>query len=129
MLYAVDNTVGDELGVHVLTPFDLDKELETDAQTITDSNQFYNITNPTDNSTDIGQFAVNGTDFSIIEDFTAFFQSGVNSIVVIMKLLTGTLVFDILTLVGIDEIWIYAIQAPMGILIVITIIDYIRSRI
>jgi len=130
MLYAVDTTVGTELGVNVLTPFDTtDLTLGTDAQTIADSQTFYNITNPSDGSTDIGDFAVNGTDWGILSDVTQFFNSGIQAIVMIMKLLTGTLIFDTLSLVGIDAVWIYMIQAPMAVLIVITIVDYIRSRI
>lgn len=130
MLFAVDATVGNELGVNVITPFDTTKTtLATDAQTIADSQTFYNITNPTDNSTDIGLFATNATDSNILTDVTNFFVSGVGAVIMIMKLATGTLIFDTLTLVGIDSVWIYMIQAPMGVLIVITIIDYIRSRI
>lgn len=129
MLYAVDSTVGTELGVHVITPLNTTKVLQNDAQTIANSQTFYNITNPTDVTTDIGDFAINGTDWGILSDVTEFFVNGIKAIVMTMKLLTGTLIFDTLTLVGIDSVWIWMIQAPMAVLIIITIVDYIRSRI
>lgn len=129
MLYAVDNTVAAELGVEIMTPLDTDKELASDAFLITESNDFYDIDNPTNSSTDIGDFATNATDWDLLRDVTQFFESGIAAVIIIIKLMTGTLVFDVLTLVNIPAIWIYTIQAPVGILNAITIIDYIRSRI
>ena len=129
MLFAVDSTIANELGIEILTPFDKSKSLVGEAEDINESNTFYDIDTPTNPNTDIGEFAENATNPDLIADFTNFFTSGVNSLIIIMKLLSGTLIFDTLVLVGIDQVWIYAIQAPIGILVVITIIDYIRSRI
>lgn len=128
MLYGVDSTVGNELGVHVISPLNPSANLTSGAYTITEGQTFYNIADPSDNSTDVGMYATNATT-NIIEDVTNFFVSGVQAIIMVMKLLTGTLIFDTLALVGISQVWIYMIQAPMGILIIITIVDYIRSRI
>lgn len=129
MLYAVDQTVAAELGVQIATPFDTDKELGNEAFLITETNDFYDIDNPTNSSTGLGEFATNATDWNLLRDVIQFFESGVRAVVIMIKLMTGTLVFDILSLVDIPTVWIYTIQAPVGILNIVTIIDYIRSRI
>lgn len=128
MMYAVDQTIAAELGVDIISPLNPSADLGSGAFVITEGQTFYNIADPSDNSTDIGAFSTNATT-NIIEDVTNFFTTGIQAIIMIMKLLTGTLIFDTLSLVGIPQVWIYMIQAPMAVLIIITIVDYIRSRI
>ncbi len=75
-----------------------------------------------------GNITFDNNDGNILEQISGFTQTSYDAVLKLLSLLSGTYFFSFLTLLGIPDVFILALQLIFGVLVVSTVVYYLTGR-